>query len=72
MPMISLLPTARRVDVRWFQDLSFSTDVLYRVAILARVSPARTVYVRERAEETDFETGFLAEVCLVLEATSCG
>ena len=58
--------------MRWFQDLSFSTLMLYRVAILARVSPARTVYVRERAEEADYETGFLPQVCLVLEATSCG
>src|SRR5438067_8542804 len=37
-------PTARRLEVRWFQDLSLSTLVLKRVAILKRVSPARTVY----------------------------
>src|SRR5262245_25434615 len=45
---ISFLPTARRVEVRWFKALSLSTVVLKCAAILTRVSPARTVYQVDR------------------------
>src|SRR5437016_238470 len=57
----SFLPTARRVDVRLFHDLSLATVVLKWVAILASVSPARTVYQTER-------TGFEETVLVVAVA----
>src|SRR6476619_6994715 len=44
----SFLPTTRRVEVRWFQDLSLSIVVLKCAAILPRVSPERTVYQVDR------------------------
>ena len=61
MPMISLFPTVRRVEVRWFQALSFSTLTWNRAAIFAKVSPERTVYVKDR----ELEAGTLAEVVRV-------
>jgi len=46
----SLRPTVRWLEERLFQAISFTTVVLKLVAILASVSPRRTVYVVVLAE----------------------
>src|SRR5262245_42061096 len=66
---VSFLPTASLVELRWFQEVSLSTVVLKCVAILPRVSPARTVY---RADLIVPVTADFVVVWLLVADASCG